>query len=273
MPIPAPVLGFAQAPGESFNDAIERIIATPFDLLAEEIARSSAVLGNGVWDVAARDPDRCLRRYVAMLLRAWKGFGSICSKHARPLIAKSSESAPQRHSTRSWSSSMTCFPLLSSSATAGTSMTTCYDGPMRFPDSGVILTPLVASEVSKGLLSSRRHPRIRVLSRAFCACTRTATTPSRAGRTTRHPTHPNPASTHTSDQHRHTRRHPARRTQRRHPPRQRATSSWPRTAPPPRTQRTRRPHCTRRSPPRTLRRRRHQPVAPTLRRDLRRRMS
>ena len=85
MPIPAPALGLAEAPGESFNDAIERMIATPLELLAEEIARCSAVLANGAWDVAARDPDRWLRRYIATLLRAWKGFGPIWEQ-ARPAL-------------------------------------------------------------------------------------------------------------------------------------------------------------------------------------------
>ncbi len=58
MPVPAPALGLVQAPGESFNDAVERLIATPPELLANEIARCRTVLGNGAWDLAARDPDR-----------------------------------------------------------------------------------------------------------------------------------------------------------------------------------------------------------------------
>jgi hypothetical protein len=36
MPVPAPALGLAEAPGESFKDAVERMIATPPQLLAED---------------------------------------------------------------------------------------------------------------------------------------------------------------------------------------------------------------------------------------------
>ncbi len=152
MPIPAPVLGLAEAPGESFNDAIERMIATPFDLLAEEIARSSAVMGNGVWDVAARDPDRWLRRYAATLLRAWKGFGPIWEQ-ARPALDRE----VQRIGTATArDAQLELLDDLLPSAVVKCDRWypngNCYDGPMRFPDSGVILTPLVASEVSKGLL-------------------------------------------------------------------------------------------------------------------------
>jgi DNA-binding transcriptional ArsR family regulator len=153
MPIPAPALGLAQAPGESFPDAIERMIATPSELLAEEIARCSALVGNGAWDVAARDPDRWLRRYVATLLRAWKGFGPIWDQ-ARPALDRE----VQRIGTAT---------ALDAQLELLDGLFACafvkrdrwhlrhdpYDGPMRFPDSGLILTPLVASEASKGLAS------------------------------------------------------------------------------------------------------------------------
>jgi DNA-binding transcriptional ArsR family regulator len=152
MPIPAPVLGLAEAPGESFNDAIERMIATPFELLAEEIARSSAVMGNGAWDVAARDPERWLRRYAATLLRAWKGFGPIWEQ-ARPALDREVE----RIGTATARDAQ--LELLDDLFACGVVKCDrwyphgdCYDGPMRFPDSGVVLTPLVASEASKGLL-------------------------------------------------------------------------------------------------------------------------
>jgi DNA-binding transcriptional ArsR family regulator len=151
MPIPAPALGLARAPGGSFTDAVERMIATPIELLAEEIARCRAVLGDGAWDVAARDPDRWLRRYVATLLRAWKGFGPIWEQ-ARPALDRE----VQRIGTATALDAQ--LELLDGLFSCG--VVTCdrwylrhdlYDGPMRFPDSGVVLTPLVASEASKGL--------------------------------------------------------------------------------------------------------------------------
>ncbi len=151
MPIPAPVLGLAQAPGESFKDAVERLIATPAELLAEEIARCSSVLGNGAWDVAARDPDRWLRRYVATLLRAWKGFGPIWEQ-ARPALDRE----VQRIGTATALDAQLelledLLPCAVVERDRWYLRDDLYDGPMRFPDSGVVLTPLVASQASKGL--------------------------------------------------------------------------------------------------------------------------
>jgi DNA-binding MarR family transcriptional regulator len=151
MPVPASVVGLAEAPGESFQDGVERMISIPVDLLAEEIARCSAVLGNGVWDVAARDPGRWLRRYVASLLRAWKSFGPVWDQ-ARPALDREVE----RVGTAAALDAQ--LELLEGLLHIGVVKHDrwCvrdgfYDGPMRFPDSGVVLTPLVASEASKGL--------------------------------------------------------------------------------------------------------------------------
>ncbi|MEA2186585.1 MAG: hypothetical protein QOK16_1596 [Solirubrobacteraceae bacterium] len=150
MPVPAPVLGLADAPGESFQDAVERMIATPLDLLAKEISRCGAVLGDGSWDVAARDPARWLRRYVASLLRAWKSFGPVWDQ-ARPALDREVE----RVGTAAALDAQ--LELLDGLLHIGVVKHDrwCvrdgfYDGPMRFPDSGVVLTPLVASEFSKG---------------------------------------------------------------------------------------------------------------------------
>ena len=158
MPIPAPALGLAEAPGESFKDAVERMIATSPELLAKEIERCRAVLGNGSWDVAARDPDRWLRRYVATLLRAWKGFAPIWDQ-ARPALDREVQRigtataldaqlellddllpcAVVKHDRWYLKETLYDRPVL-------------HDRPVRFPDSGVVLTPLVASQASKGLL-------------------------------------------------------------------------------------------------------------------------
>jgi DNA-binding transcriptional ArsR family regulator len=154
MPIPTPVLGLAQAPGEPFHDAIERMIATPIELLAEEIARSSAQVGNGTWDVAARDPGRWLHHYVASLLRAWKGFGPIWNQ-ARPTLDREVERIGVATALDAQ------LELLGDLLPSGVvkhdrwHIKDCfyfYDGPMRFPDSGVVLTPLMANEASEGLV-------------------------------------------------------------------------------------------------------------------------
>jgi DNA-binding transcriptional ArsR family regulator len=151
MPLPAPVLGLAEAPGESFQDGIERMIATPLELLAQEIARCGAVLDNGAWDVAARDPDRWLRRYATTLLRAWKGFGPIWEQ-ARPALDREVERIGTATALDAQLELLDdLFPCAVVKCDRWYPRYPLYDGPMRFPDSGVVLTPLVASEVSKGL--------------------------------------------------------------------------------------------------------------------------
>jgi DNA-binding transcriptional ArsR family regulator len=154
MPIPGPLIGLAEAPGESFKDAVERMIATPIELLADEIARCRAILGNGAWDVAARDPGLWLRRYVASLLRAWKAFGPIWDQ-ARPALDREVE----RIGTAAALDAQ--LELLDGLLHIGVVKHNrwyvsddFHDGPMRFPDSGVVLTPLVASKASKGLTST-----------------------------------------------------------------------------------------------------------------------
>jgi DNA-binding transcriptional ArsR family regulator len=151
MPIPGPLIGLAKAPGESFKDAIERMITTPIELLAEEIAGCWALMGSASWDVAARDPHRWLRRYVASLLRAWKGFGPIWDQ-ARPALDREVE----RIGTATALDAQ--LELLDGLLAIGVVKHNrwyvsddFHDGPMRFPDSGVVLTPLVASKASKGL--------------------------------------------------------------------------------------------------------------------------
>jgi DNA-binding MarR family transcriptional regulator len=152
IPIPRPLLGFAEAPGESFKDAVERLIATPSERFAEEIARCLALVGDASWDVAARDPDRWLRRHVACLLRAWKGFGPIWDQ-ARPALDREVE---RIGTATALDAQLELLDGLLLSAGVKSELWCVrgdfYDGPMRFPDSGVVLTPLVAIEASEDLV-------------------------------------------------------------------------------------------------------------------------
>jgi DNA-binding MarR family transcriptional regulator len=75
--VPDPLLGLTEPPGETLKDGIERMIATPVDALAEEIVECRDATGSTAWREAERNPARWLRRYVASLLRAWKGFGPV----------------------------------------------------------------------------------------------------------------------------------------------------------------------------------------------------
>jgi DNA-binding transcriptional ArsR family regulator len=154
IPIPGPLLGLVEAPGESFKDAVERLIATPSELLAEEIARCRALVDDGSWDVAARDPGRWLRRHVAMLLRAWKGFGPIWDQ-ARPALDREVE---RIGTATALDAQLELLDGLLPSAVVQHDRwcvtDDLYEGPMRFPDSGVVLTPLVANEASKDLVGT-----------------------------------------------------------------------------------------------------------------------
>ena len=88
--VPDSLVGLAHAPGESLKDAVERMMATPRDRLAEELAACNEFAGDGSWSAAERDPVRWLRRYVASMLRAWKGFRPVW-RQARTAIDREVE--------------------------------------------------------------------------------------------------------------------------------------------------------------------------------------
>jgi DNA-binding transcriptional ArsR family regulator len=88
--VPDALLGLGDPPGESLKEGIERMMATPGDELAAELAISRELSAGDLWRDAERDPRRWLRRYVASLLRAWKGFGPIW-RQARPAIQREVE--------------------------------------------------------------------------------------------------------------------------------------------------------------------------------------
>lgn len=99
-----------------------------------------------------RDPGLWLRRYVASLLRAWKGFGPIW-RQARSALDREVE----RIGTATALDAQ--LELLDGLLPTGVVKDgrwcvtdNFYDGPMRFPDSGVVLLPLVAGKASKGLV-------------------------------------------------------------------------------------------------------------------------
>lgn len=75
--VPDPLLGLTDPPGESLKDGIERMFATPVDDLLEEVVACGTATGSAAWREPERNPGRWLRRYIASLLRAWKGFGPV----------------------------------------------------------------------------------------------------------------------------------------------------------------------------------------------------
>ena len=146
--VPDPLVGLSEPPGRSFKEGVEHIMATPVDALADEIEYCAAASGDGAWGDAQRDPARWLRRYVASLLRAWKGFGPLW-RHARPALDREVERVGLATALDAQ------LELLDGLLTSGgvDDSRWCipckfYEGPFRFPDGGVVLIPLVAGERS-----------------------------------------------------------------------------------------------------------------------------
>jgi DNA-binding transcriptional ArsR family regulator len=146
--VPDPLLGLTGPPGESFADGVERMLATPIESLSYEMAECRAGTGNDVWLAAERDPQRWLRRYVAALLRAWKGFGSIW-RHARPALDRESERVAM---ATAFDAQLELLDGLRHDASVddGRWCVRCAfdEGRVRFPEDGLVLMPLVAGERS-----------------------------------------------------------------------------------------------------------------------------
>jgi DNA-binding transcriptional ArsR family regulator len=149
MLVPDPLVGLSAPPGETLKDAIERMMATPIDLLAEEIALCSAATDDdGAWDEAERDPARWLRRYVASLLRAWKGFAPLW-RHARAALDREVERVGMATALDAQLELLDGL-IGSGEVEGGRWCVRCefFEGRFCFPDEGVVLMPLVAGERS-----------------------------------------------------------------------------------------------------------------------------
>ena len=74
--MPDSLVPLPQPPGERIEEAIERIAATPGDVLLRELHDE---LGTPppVWRPVERDPERWLRGYACAMMRAWKGFAPV----------------------------------------------------------------------------------------------------------------------------------------------------------------------------------------------------
>ena len=152
--VPDPLVGLSEAPGDSFKDAVERMMATPIEALADEIADCSAASDNPAWVEAQRDPMRWLRRYVASLLRAWKGFGPVW-RHARPALDREVERVGMATALDAQLELLDGL-LASGDVESERWCIECkfYTGRFRFRDDGVVLMPLVAGERSSILARS-----------------------------------------------------------------------------------------------------------------------
>jgi DNA-binding transcriptional ArsR family regulator len=144
--IPDALLGLADPPGESLKDGIERMIASPDDELLKETELCRAATGQTAWHELERDPPRWLRRYVASLLRAWKGFGPIW-RQARAALDREVERIGVATALDAQ------LELLGGLLAHGwiADERWCLDcrfadGRMQVPETGLVLMPLVAGD-------------------------------------------------------------------------------------------------------------------------------
>jgi DNA-binding transcriptional ArsR family regulator len=144
--IPDALLGLADPPGESLKDGIERMIATPDDELLQETEDCRSATGSTAWGELERDPARWLRRYVGSLLRAWKGFGPIW-RQAQAALDREVERIGVATALDAQ------LELLDGLLTQGTVddgrwCLSCKfaEGRKEFPDTGLVLLPLVAGD-------------------------------------------------------------------------------------------------------------------------------
>lgn len=144
--VPDPLLGLADPPGESFKAAIERMIATPDDELLSEVAVCRAATGNEAWNEVERDPHRWLRGYVGTLLRAWKGFGPVW-RRAQAALDREVERIGVATAIDAQ------LELLDGILVAGhvdngrwTIHCKFGEGPKVFPETGLVLMPLLAGD-------------------------------------------------------------------------------------------------------------------------------
>jgi len=154
--VPDPLLGLGDPPGESFSDGIERLVATPVELLAEEIAVCKAATGSRAWDEADRDPARWLCRYVGSLLRAWKGFSPIW-RQSRATLERERERVAMATALDAQLELLDGL-LPEGAVQDGRWYVPCafYDGRVSFPPDGLVLVPLVAGESSSVIAQSEQ---------------------------------------------------------------------------------------------------------------------
>jgi DNA-binding transcriptional ArsR family regulator len=144
--VPDPLLGLADPPGESLKDGIERMIATPVDVLLAEVEVCRAGTGNRGWEELERDPGRWLRRYVGTLLRAWKGFQPIWHR-AQAGLGREVERIGVATALDAQLELVDGL-LAHGSVDEGRWRLDCrfMEGRMTFPETGLVLMPLVAGE-------------------------------------------------------------------------------------------------------------------------------
>jgi DNA-binding MarR family transcriptional regulator len=144
--VPDPLLGMADPPGESFKSAIERMIATSEDELLAEVEVCRRATGNRAWDELERDPQRWLRGYIGTLLRAWKGFGPVW-RRAQGALDREVERIGVATAVDAQLELLDGL-LASARVDNGRWAIQCKfgEGPKVFPETGLILMPLVAGD-------------------------------------------------------------------------------------------------------------------------------
>jgi DNA-binding transcriptional ArsR family regulator len=144
--VPDALLGLPDPPGESLKDGIERMIATPDDELLAEAELCRHTTGNLAWLQLERDPARWIRRYVGSLLRAWNGFAPVW-RRAREALNREVERIGAA-TARDAQLELLDGLLAQAAVEDGRWCLHCKfaEGRKRFPDTGLVLLPLVAGD-------------------------------------------------------------------------------------------------------------------------------
>jgi DNA-binding transcriptional ArsR family regulator len=144
--LPELLLGLADPPGESLKDGLARILATPEPALARAFAACARASGSAAWARASGDPRRWLERYVAVLLRAWNGFGPVW-RGARAALDREVERVGMATALDAQLAFLD--DLLGDGGVADGRWwvgSEAHRGRVRFPADGLVLAPLVAGE-------------------------------------------------------------------------------------------------------------------------------
>jgi DNA-binding transcriptional ArsR family regulator len=152
--VPDPLLGLTNPPGESFESGLERMLATPGDVLAAELAVCRRATGNRAWDDSERDPQRWLHRYAGSIVRAWKAFEPIW-RQARPALERERERVEMATAVNAQLELLQGL-LPDGAVRDGRWCISCefFEGRIRFPPDGLVLVPLVADQRSSIIAQS-----------------------------------------------------------------------------------------------------------------------
>jgi DNA-binding transcriptional ArsR family regulator len=159
------LLEATDAPRETLDEALERVVSTPGAALLEAMEHDPDVSpADPLWDALHRDPDRWLRGYVDAVYRSWQGLEplwrrstGLLEREADRISAAAADGVP--------GSALVMDVSPPGRATLVNAQfripTTLQPRRLTVPADGVILAPMIAPEGS-GMLSSPDDSLVRI---------------------------------------------------------------------------------------------------------------